>query len=425
MDESRSSSHDQLEPRPGSHPVGGPRRFLIPGILSAGVALILIAGAWLHHHAAASVNKVALASSPKPVTVVRSQSAMYRPEHRYVGTLRPWVEAKIGPQFIAAYVNTVLVRPGAVVTRNEVLGTLDCRDASARSRAINLQARSIQAEQLALSAQTQRMTGLLDGGYIAVNEVDQNSAQSNSEQAKLEAERARLVDAELSVGDCILRAPFDGDVGERWVDPGAFVRPGDPIVSIVDRDVVRLVVDVPEGDYASVAPGTEVEVHLLAVDQDLRARIARRSPSADAATRTVHTELDIPDPDHRLPVNTTAEVRAGIGLATPATRIPLIAADLSQDKAKLVTVSDSIAHVETLVVLGEAGGDLYVKPSLLAAGAEVVLEGRAALNDQDRVDAKEAETPPVGNGDPATAPGGTGPDESFGTARPGTEVGHD
>ncbi len=232
------------------------------------------------------------------------------------------------------------------------------------------------------------MTGLLDGGYIAVNEVDQNTAQSSSEQSRVEAERAKLVDAQLSVDDCVLRAPFDGDVAERWVDPGAFVRPGEPVVSVVDRNVIRLVVDVPEGDFSAVAPDREVQIHLLALDQDLAARISRRSPSADPSTRTIHTEIDLTDPDHHIPVNTTAEVVVAVGQAVPATAIPIIAADLSQDKAKLFTVADSVAHVQTSPVLGEAGGQLYFQPTLLSAGTAVVLEGRAALNDKDRVNAQ-------------------------------------
>ena len=374
-------------------PVAGPRKPppVIPIAITAGLTLVLAVGLLLRHHATSEVSRVALADSPKDVTVVRARQTTYQPTHRYVGTLRPWIEAKIGPQFIAAYVSTVLVRPGAVVKRNQVLATLDCRSSSARSHSIDLEAHALQDEQIALAAQAQRMTSLLDGGYIAANEVDQRSAESNSEQARLEAERAKLVDAQLSVSDCVLRAPFDGDVGERWVDPGAFIKPGEPVVSVLDRTVVRLVVDVPEDDFAAVAPGTAVQIHLLALNDNVTAHVSRRSPAADPGTRTIHVEIDLPDPQHRFPVNTTAEVLVGAGSAIPATELPLIAADLSQDKATLYTVADSIAHRETLRVLGEAGGNLYLDPKSLAEGAAVVLEGRSTLNDKDRVQAEEAE----------------------------------
>ena len=120
-------------------------KLLVPAIAVGAVVLVAAIGFLLRHHAASGVNKVALAASPKDVTVVRAKSASYRPEHRFVGTLRPWVEAKVGPQFLSAYISTVLVRPGASVRRGQILGTLDCRDASARSHSISLEARALQA----------------------------------------------------------------------------------------------------------------------------------------------------------------------------------------------------------------------------------------------------------------------------------------
>jgi RND family efflux transporter MFP subunit len=263
---------------------------------------------------------------------------------------------------------------------------------------VALEAQAIQAQQVALAAQAQRMTGLLDGGFIAANEVDLRTAESSSQAAKLEAERATLIDTQLSVNDCVMRAPFEGDVGDRWLDPGAFVHPGEPIVSIVDRRIVRLVVDVPEDDFDAVAPGAEGTIHLVAVSRDLKARVSRRSPSADPTTRTVHIEIDLPDPLAQLPVNTTAELWMGVGNPVPATRLPLVAADLTQDHAKVFEVEDGKAHVLTAPVLGEAGGDLFLSREKLAPDTRVVLEGRMNLNDGDTVTAKERPAPLADSG---------------------------
>ncbi len=365
------------------------QKYRIPAILAAAVALVAIFGALLHHHAAEGISKVALADSPKDVTIVRAEAATYQPTQRFVGTLRPWVEARVGPQFLSAYVSSVLVRPGALVKRNQVLATLDCRDASAKSRAVGQQARALQEEQVALAAQAQRVTRLLDGGYVAENDVQQQTAQSDAQLAKAQAEEARLIDTQLSVSDCVLRAPFDGDVGARWLDPGAFVHPGEAIVSVVDRTIVRLVVDVPEDDFESVAPGTQVTLKLLAVQRDLAATISRRSPDADPSTRTIHVEVDLPDPQGTIPVNTSAEMHIATGHPTPATRIPLIAADLGQEKAKLFVIEEGQARLRTLELLGESGGDVYFAPEVLPPEAHVVLEGRGGLSDHDKVNAQE------------------------------------
>jgi len=57
-----------------------------------------------------------------------------------------------------------------------------------------------------------------------------------------------------------------------------------------------------------VAPGTEVRIHLLSTNVDLKGTIARRDPSADPGTRTVHCEVDLADPTRIIPVGTTAEL---------------------------------------------------------------------------------------------------------------------
>jgi len=364
------------------------RRSKLPLVIAAGVAAILVTGGLMMARAQSRTNKVALASQPKPVTVIRARAARYRPSRTYVGTLQPWVEAKVGPQLVSAFVDTVLVRPGAAVRRGEVLATLDCRDASASVKAIAARARAIDAHQQAVAHEASRTQSLLDGGFVSPNEAEQKTSQSASEQAQLEAERATLARSSLQVSDCILRAPFTGEIAQRMIDPGAFVRPGSAIVTVVDRGTIRMTADAPELDFDAIPPGTKVTVHVYATNRDLTATITRRAPSADPATRTVHFEIDLPDPTRAIPVGTTGDVRLEVGEPVPATEVPLYAATVRNDKAILFTVEGGVAHALTVAVRGEAGGSLFVDPSL-AAGAAVVTEGRALLEDGDRVVAKE------------------------------------
>jgi RND family efflux transporter MFP subunit len=380
-----------IQEEPGDTPFAAPapRSRAVPFVLAGGALALVVAGGALMVHAESKVNKVALAASPKPVTVIAAKEASYRDARTYVGTLRPWIEANVGPQFISAYVDTVLVRPGAAVARNDVLATLDCRNASASSQAVAAEARAIDARQQAVAHESARIQTLLDGGYVSPNEAEQKAAQSTAEQAQLAAQRAKMASTRLEVNDCVLRAPFDGEIATRTIDPGAFVRPGTPIVSVVDRTTVRMTFDVPEEDFGYVSPGAPVSIHVLATDQTLKGTIARRAPSADLDTRTVHVEIDLVDPQRRIPVNTTGEVRIAVGQAVPATRIPLTAATVSGSKATVFVVEGEEARKKTADVLGEQGSDLYVAPSL-TPGARIVTEGRATLADGDRVAAKEA-----------------------------------
>jgi membrane fusion protein (multidrug efflux system) len=359
-------------------------RFPIPAAIALGTSLVVLSGGFLLWHAESKVNKIALSGSPKPVTLITAHAATFRPRRSYVGTLQPWVTADVGPQLISAYVDTVLVRPGAHVRRGEILATLDCRNASASSQSVAMQARALDARQQALAHESARTQGMLSGGFVSPNEAERIAAQTVSEQANLESTRAKLVSSTLEVNDCILRAPFDGEVAARFCDPGTFVRPGTALITLIDRRIVRMTADAPESDYDVVAEGTPVKIHAFSTHKDFLGKVTRRTPAADAGTRTIHFEIDLADPSREVPVGTTGEVFFEVGAEKPATALPLHAAAVRGSKALVYVVAQHIATSLTLDVVGEAGGTLYVD-SKLADGAQVVSEGRELLETGDTV----------------------------------------
>jgi membrane fusion protein (multidrug efflux system) len=376
-----------------NHDDGGRSASFRPGgfrlMVIGGTAIVVASGVFLASRADSHVNKIALADQPKGVTVVEARASGYRPSRRYVGTIQPWIEARIGPQLVSGYVDTVLVRPGDVVKRGQVIATLDCRNASASSKAVSMQSRAIQSEQQAIAHEAARVAELKEGGFASPNEIEKRAAESDSKQAQLLETQAKMQRATLEVSDCILRAPFAGEIAGRAVDPGAFVHPGTAVATLVDRTTVRVVAEVPEGDFEVVAAGTPVRVRALATDRELEAKIARRSPTADVSTRTVHLEIDIPDPRRSLPVGTTAELAIEVGELSPATEIPLVAASVRGAKATVFVVDGQTARKGVYGVKGERDGKLFLDP-VLAAGGHVVTEGRALLKDGDRVEAKLA-----------------------------------
>jgi RND family efflux transporter MFP subunit len=370
------------------------RRHRVPIVLCAVTATLLVVSLLLLRHASAQTNHVALASSPKGVTVQRAQAAKFRAKRRYVGTLEPWVEAKIGPELVSAYVSTVLVRPGARVKVGQVLATLDCRNSSTASQVAALEARAVEDRQHALERETERFQSLLDGGFAAENDVEQREASTKAAASQLAALNAQLAGKGLEVDDCVLRAPFTGEVAQRSADPGAYMRPGSTVVTLVDRQLLRLVADAPETDFAAVDSGTRVHVSLLSTGATLEGAIARRSPAADASTRTVHFEIDIAPEGRDLPVGTTAEIELEVGEPVDAVRVPSTAANVQAETATLFVVDGGKAQKVTAHVLGESGGDLYLS-SGVSAGSLIVTEGRAQLLAGDRVLAKleEGRTP--------------------------------
>lgn len=362
-------------------------RWLIPSVIVSLVLVTLLCGALLIRRAESAVNKVALSDEPKGVTVVAAQAVRYRATRRYMGTLEPWQEARVGPQLASGFVDTVLVRPGATAKRGDVLATLDCRNASAASSAIAHQARALEAQQKAAAREAARLGELLDGGFAAPNEVEQKVARSAANEAQIQALLAQASSKSLEVGDCLLRAPFDGEIAARLADPGTFVRPGTPIVQLVDRSVVRLTAFVPEIDFDGVPPKTGASIHLLATGKKLPGEVARRAPAADRSTRTVRIEIDLANNAHEIPVGTTAEISVEVGAPVDATEVPLLAAKVRGKKASLFVIEESVAKKVDVDVLGERDGSLFVTTAL-PPGAHVVTQGRSLLANGDRVNAR-------------------------------------
>jgi len=383
MTSPQSQTSRAVSASPGAAPERRRQR-RVPIFIAVGVGVVLLLGFLMVARAGSQVNKVALASLPVGVTAVEAQATSFNSTRHYVGTLKPWVEAKIGPQLISAYVGSVLVRPGDQVKRGQVIGTLDCRNASAASLGISMQAKAIQSQQVALAHEAARITELQTGGFASANEIERKQADSASKEAELMSTKARLERASLEVSDCVLRSPFDGEVAERTMDPGAYVHPGQSIAVVIDRSTVRVETDVPEEDFDLVKPGVKVDVLALSIGRHVVGTIARRSPAADESTRTVHFEIDLQDPSRTLPVGTTAELAVPAGAPLPAMEIPLAAASVKGGKATLFLADNGQARKVVVNVLGEKAGRLFVDTSLPVKSL-VIIEGRTLLKEGETI----------------------------------------
>ena len=376
------------DPDRADEPLPPPRkRVALVIVLGASILLALAVGLYLR--ASSRTNHITLSASEKPVTVVAAQPAAYRASRTYVGSLEPWATARVGPQYVSAYVATVLVRPGDILKSGQVLATLDCRSSSAATKAVAANAQSLAERQGALAHQVARMKQMLSGGFASANEVEQMTARSSAERSDLASLRASLSAKTLEVDDCVQRAPFDGEVAERLVDPGAYVRPGNSIITVIDRRTIRVAAGAPEADFNIVAVATPVEIDVAAIGKKLTAPISRRAPGADAGTRTVDFEIDIPNEDRVLPARATATLTIPVGQPTEASRVPSLAGNLRGNKATIFIVKDGVASRRVVPVLGEAGGQLFIGRAELPKGTLVVTEGRALLEDGDRVAAEE------------------------------------
>src|SRR5439155_11258976 len=94
-----------------------------------------------------------------------------------------------------------------------------------------------------------------------------------------------------------IRAPFDGSVTERFMDPGAFIQQG-KIVSIVDLSKVWVLVDIPEAEVRFAPVGTKAHLRLDALPgRSIKAQISRSAGALDSIMRTMRVEIDVANKD--------------------------------------------------------------------------------------------------------------------------------
>jgi membrane fusion protein, multidrug efflux system len=150
-----------------------------------------------------------------------------------------------------------------------------------------------------------RAKSLFDDGLIARGAFDEAEARYNSAKAayeialqsvgnlraQLKARQSALALAEKKLSDSVIRAPFAGEVKERQVVQGQYLRVQTPVMVIVDVDPLRVRLRVPERVAGWIAVGQGVKVEVEAYPgKSFEGRLARLNPSVDTQTRTLEVE---------------------------------------------------------------------------------------------------------------------------------------
>jgi membrane fusion protein (multidrug efflux system) len=180
-----------------------------------------------------------------------------------------------------------------------------------------------------------------------------------------------------------ITAPFDGEVTDRLVHPGALVGPGADAVLLVIQQVsrLRLIVAVPEQDIGGIVPGAKVEFKVPAFpERTYSGAVARVAHSLDLKTRTMPVELDVLNRDGALSPGMYPSVKWPIRRSRPSLLVP---------KTSVVTTAERTFVVRDLngkaewvdVKKGAADGDNIEVIGNLQAGDKVVRRATDELRD--------------------------------------------
>jgi RND family efflux transporter MFP subunit len=175
-------------------------------------------------------------------------------------------------------------------------------------------------------------------------------------------------------------------VTQRFANLGALMQAGTtstqatPLVRLSDENLYRLVIPVPESDVKYIHVGDPVAVRIPSLNNlTAHGRVARFSVDVSGATRTMHTEVDIPNVDGKLIPGTYAEADITLASNPAALVVPLQAIDHQGEQTSVMIVDPDNKIQVKQVTLGIQMPDYVAVTSGLAAGQQVVVSDRSGL----------------------------------------------
>ena len=316
----------------------------------------------------------------------------------------------------AGYVKELNVDFGSHVHKGQIMAVLEVPELQAQldedQAAIRAQQDQVsraesevgraKAQHNMVHLQYQRLAGVAkaQAGLVAQQEVDDAEGKDLAAESQMEAVKgayqaaqSQLVvsKAKLSHDQALydyskITAPFDGVVTQRFANLGALMQAGTtstqatPLVRLSDENLFRLVIPVPESDVKFIHVGDPVAVRVPALNNlTVRGKVARFSIDVSAATRTMHTEVDIPNVDGKLIPGAYAEADITLANNPAAVVVPLQAIDHQGDQTSVMVVDPDNRIQIKQVTIGLQMPDYVAIASGLVAGQQGVVSDRSGL----------------------------------------------
>ncbi|MGC1651295.1 MAG: efflux RND transporter periplasmic adaptor subunit, partial [Candidatus Sulfotelmatobacter sp.] len=265
-----------------------------------------------------------------------------------------------------------------------------------------------QAQYKALHLQYTRLNGVFESqpGIVAQQEVDDAqgkdvaaSAQVDAGQAGLEAAqsqlavtKAKLVHDQNLFDYSRITAPFSGVVTERYANLGTLVQAGTgsstqamPIVRLSQDDLFRLVIPVPESYVRYIHVGDHVDVRVPSLNRTFPGKVARFSVDVREDTRTMHTEVDVENPQRVLLPGLYADADLSLDRKDDVPTVPVQALNHERDKTTVFVVNRNDELDDRTVQLGlQTANDAEIV-SGLNEGDQVVVSDRSGLKTGQKV----------------------------------------
>ena len=164
-------------------------------------------------------------------------------------------------------------------------------------------------------------------------------------------------------------APFDGVVTQRNIDVGSLVQAdattGTFMFTVMQTDVIRTQVYVPQDQAVGVSPGVEAIVHIPEIpDRGFPGKVTRIASALQPDTRTLLTEIDVPNPDGALPPGTYCTVELHIPRKELSLMVPAEAIVFDSEGLHVAVLEDGVAHFRKVTVARDLGTEVEISAGL-------------------------------------------------------------
>src|SRR5580704_14084580 len=364
-------THPAIERPPDLAPAPTGRAKLLVGVV---LLALIIAGAITFLNRRSETNALAKeteAVSVPTVAVVQPQTEPGNDELVLPGNLQAYIESPI-----FARTNGYLLRwykdIGSQVQKGELLASIDTPEVDQELSQARASREQIQAALALAKISADRWENLRKTDSVSQQETDQQTSgyqQAKANLAAADANLHRLQDLESFKN---VYAPFSGVLIRRNVDPGALINSGAgttggagngrELFDIARVDPLRVYVTVPQAYAPNIKVGMKANVTLQEFPgQKFLGTVARTADAIDPATRTLNTEVDVPNKDSKLLPGSFGQVHFATGTAVPRITIPVNAMLFRAQGPQVAVVDkDGKVHMHPISIGRDFGATLEI-----------------------------------------------------------------
>ena len=245
-----------------------------------------------------------------------------------------------------------------------------------------------------------RDSKLVKQGWLTLQQGDNDRLTLQAQQAAVAVAQSNIAAQEAQIR--ILEqekayqrvvAPFDGVITQRNVDNGSLVTSGSTFMfTLMHPDVIRTQVFVPQDEAFGLGPGVDAVIRVPEIPgRTFPGKVTRIAGALQPGSRTLLTEIDVPNPDGALSPGIYCSVELFIPRKTPSMIIPADAVVFDQNGLHVAVVKNDTAHLQKITIARDFGTEVEVHDGV-QPGDQVILNPMVNLAEGSKVAARKPQT---------------------------------